>query len=691
MFTLPKQVVSDFTTVGAGCHPPHNNGQRKGATFLAIALTRVPTRPEHMWQTKSGYNICHFALIKTLSAGFAAAPYKNADANTRADPAKMQMLNKLNREGLPISELVPQQCSSGWPAAMRFYPFKRDGTYDKGERQDNLVSEVCLSNTLACYINAETFHEATDTHRAEHWKLPYDRESPIEQYTLCEIEVLPKNVSEASKGKLLKISRVRVHNQSLASYRSSLVTSRYPSTYEESALVQILTRMKSPCTRSDITIDRPTFLVRKVNAAAVVYNVQDGVTGLIHIVNWGPDGEDADKAVATYPDDTQALIKSQRDSPVPVTAFMQQHALRYNKDTSQLDKDDVVDMRFEERAPSAMHIDIETKHARTLLNCATTEQLARLLQLAIHMGALHLFVMTDQYWASSKSGNSCFRAIPLIDEGALLAPLTRMISNTAGQIDIMERIAQPTGSVADAVAACTQNSEHYALEIPTGETRTPTVVLCATEERAHECVSALDRLVFSVVAEYLVYDPSGKNLTLDFCLQAPAAADDRALLDLRCSTANPEWLTNITYADHAYIVTITSQCKDTAPHTYLNLLYIPGGGGARNTHNTILDAAFDPSNAASVFATLQSNGAVDGLALVGASAAPTGMRQLLQSLHSSHKAQRLTPTKISPYLTIAHGVASPADSPQSENAEDEETTDTPDASPSPAKKRAKRA
>jgi hypothetical protein len=658
MFTPPKQLVSDLSTLTPGTSPPYH-ASRKGASLLAVALTTVPTRQEHMRQTQSGYNISHFAVIKVLSTGFAAAPYKNIDTLSRSDPTKMQLLTKHNREGKQITEAI--NTTDNWPAAMRFYPYKKEGTYDKGERIDNLAAELCLSNVLSCYINAETFQEPTKTPTRDNWKLPYDMETPINPYTLCEIEVLPKNNTEALKGKAVRISRVRPHNLSLCTYIDHISNSKYPSTYEESALVQILTRIKSPSIRSDVSIERPSFFVRKVNTAAVVYNIQDEVTGLIHIVNWSSDDntQDTDATASSYGESTLQLIKSDRSSPVPIRCFIEQNAFRYNKETTQLDKDDVIDMRLQERCPSTMHIDIESAPAKKLLNCATTEQLTRLLQLAAHMGALRLLVLTDQYWASTKNGNSCFRAIPLVDASALMEPLTNCI-NSSTNIETIYKIASPTSITEAIIKTAPALNTAYVIELPENLNVVSTEV-----NTRHDCIALLDRLVFSIIPEYILRDKKSTDTnTLDFCLQIPAALDDQALLETRCSVTNAQWTQSITYADHAYIITITSHTDEQKPSTYLRMLYTPGGCGARNTQNAILDATFDPSNATGI------------LACAAEFTTATGMRQLLASLHASHRAQRSF-QQISPYLSISNAVA---DTPSADEVDD----DSPQ--PSPTKK-----
>lgn len=650
MYITPRQLQQDMAKPAPGSSPTFFPC-RRGATFLALALTRLPTKAEHMRLTDSGYNIAQFALIKPMNKGYAAAPYRTLDPAARQDQAKVQLNMRHNKDGKPITELLPENPDSRWPAVMRMIPFKKEGTYDKGERNEGLAAELCLSNILSCYVNAETFSTANDPARADTWKLPFDSDEPIEPFTLCELEVVPKNTAEATKGKCCRIARVRRHTLTLNTYREWLDASRYPASYEESILVQLLCRIRSPSIRSDVDIARQTFYIRDVNPNAVVYNPMcDGATNLLHIVNWADaQTSDTDGALSRFPEDTRALVTANGSA---VTTFINQHAYRYNRDTSDLDPEMRVDLQLEECAPENMPIDIPIGPARTLLNCETTEGLTRLLQLAAHTSALRLFVVRDPFWATGRAGTSCFRAIPLIDTAALLRPLTAL----PVEIPLMQSVTE-TADLLHAASAVAEDTTTYAICAADA----PHTLVCArsTEPRAHECIPALADTLYVVCADHTHPAPApSTGRTVDCVTQIPTAASAPTLCT--STTAPTSHPTNITYAPRTYTIHIL----DATRAIYTVVQYTPDGNARDARHAAALGAGFDPANAVAV-----------GTALLNAPQ-EMPMRARLLELHAAHRAAaRALPAPA--YLTISTGVCPASASEASSEAEDAPASQSP--------------
>lgn len=680
MFKIPQQFVKDFQCTAPGTTPLSEAfaEMRKGPTFLAVCLQKVPTRLEHMRSTESGYNVCEFVIIKAIARGFAGAPYKNIDPGQRGDAAKVQQIMKYNRDGKPLSEsLQPDPEHPDWPRCMRIYPYKKDGVYDKGERQEALAAEICASNVFACYINSETFQSA-DAARPDAWKLPFDSEEPIEAYTLCEIEIMPKNSIEAQKGKGCRISRVRRHRLTLNTYAQFLADSTFPADYKHSVLVQLMTRVRSPSVRSDVNIARTAFFVRAVNPEAVVYNIQENTSGLVHIVNWDTDHAEAAGA------DLSSLVRVSADE-TSVDAFIHANATRYNKDKAELDPSDPVDFRFEDCTPARMPIDVPTAHARRLLNCSTTEDLIHLLQLAIHLGALRVLVIRDPYWSSAHVGGSCFRGIPLVDTQALLQPISRHLAAAAApEVRVAATVTDGT-TVSASTKHVERGGDAYAIKLISQECDAVGAVLCYTHEACNPCLPDLDRVVFSVCPQYIKTKAGGAyaiahvapaDRTLDMPLQCICAAPaeyDR----LRVSAASQSSDRNITYADHAYVVDVVVQPEAPERHrAYLRLLYTPGGGAA-GVDCTAIGAAFDPASAECVQATLgiMRAGTPDTVALRGACPTRAGARPDLMALYNMHKAAARQPGEFAhpnPYTTavVRHTSPDAESGPDNEDAAD---------------------
>jgi hypothetical protein len=136
----------------------------KNAKFLAISHGPVSFEKETY---RGGKRIpTRFTIVRPLTAGWAAAPYKQGQKGVKTSK---------------LSELV-----GGPNLGMKFYSYEKlPNNMEKGPRCEDLTFELRATNTLNFWLDEKRLDELKKTLSPDLVK--------IEAFTLCEIHVAPRN------------------------------------------------------------------------------------------------------------------------------------------------------------------------------------------------------------------------------------------------------------------------------------------------------------------------------------------------------------------------------------------------------------------------------------------------------------------------------------------------------------------
>ena len=154
----------------------------KDAIFLAINHREISFESETY---KGNKRVPHrFTIIRPLQAGWVNAPYK---------------ANQKGVETKPLSEM--NTYSESGPA-IKFYSFEKGSTNsEKGPRRDEFSFEIRNGAVLNFWLDDQRL----TLMRRDQPTLP----DVVPMFTLCEIQVVPKNTEGAAKGKTCKIASIK--------------------------------------------------------------------------------------------------------------------------------------------------------------------------------------------------------------------------------------------------------------------------------------------------------------------------------------------------------------------------------------------------------------------------------------------------------------------------------------------------
>ena len=160
----------------------------KNATFLAINHSTISYQKE-TYKGPKKLPPTRITLIRALSPGWASAPYKQNQKNVRTQK---------------LTELV-----SGPTPAIKFYSFQKvPNNSEKGVRCDDIFFELQPGNVLNYWMDEKRLGEIKDT---------LDGLTEIPEFTMCIVQIAPKNNDAIAKGYGCTIKSIKPSGYSLHS------------------------------------------------------------------------------------------------------------------------------------------------------------------------------------------------------------------------------------------------------------------------------------------------------------------------------------------------------------------------------------------------------------------------------------------------------------------------------------------
>ena len=162
----------------------------KNATFLAVNHKDISFDLETY---KGNKKIPHrFTIIRALQAGWAAAPYKK------------------NQKGVPTKRLSEMSTITDGGPVIKMYSFDKGSTnMDKGPRRDEFTFELRNGNALNFWLDDQRVTQM----KKDQPTLP----DFVAAFTVCEIQISPKNVDGVAKSSACKIVDIKPKNFTLHS------------------------------------------------------------------------------------------------------------------------------------------------------------------------------------------------------------------------------------------------------------------------------------------------------------------------------------------------------------------------------------------------------------------------------------------------------------------------------------------
>ncbi|MFZ4860305.1 MAG: hypothetical protein ACOYL3_28430 [Desulfuromonadaceae bacterium] len=226
----------------------------KNSKFLAINHTSITFEKDAY---KGNKRIpTRFTLIRPLSTGWGAAPYKQ---NTKSIGAKK--LSELNFLGAqPV---------------MKMWSFEKvSSNMEKGPRVDDINWELRAGNTLIFWLDEQRVREIREKQNIE----------KIEAFTVCEVQISTRNTDSVAKGSGVKIVEIKPCNFSLYSCIADL--DNFAPTLADARTQELKAQQTFPQIARDLVPENPAFHVH-VHHKAFFNDDDTDETGFVRLLNWG--------------------------------------------------------------------------------------------------------------------------------------------------------------------------------------------------------------------------------------------------------------------------------------------------------------------------------------------------------------------------------------------------------------------
>jgi len=219
----------DFKTKTRQCHAASVDNM-KNPKFLAINHNAVSfERDTYRGKKKIP---TRFTIVRPLAAGWGAAPYKQ------------------NQKGVRTSRLSEFYNSAEFGPMVKLYSFEKvPNNMEKGPRCDDITSDLMTGNALNYWMDEKRLEEVRKS-------LP-DGLIKIDAFTLCEIQISPKNKEGASKGSACKIVAVRPAAFTLYSCIQDI--ERLQPTMADARTLLLKHQQQQPNIANDLITNEPAF------------------------------------------------------------------------------------------------------------------------------------------------------------------------------------------------------------------------------------------------------------------------------------------------------------------------------------------------------------------------------------------------------------------------------------------------
>jgi hypothetical protein len=327
----------------------------KNATFLAINHRSISFEAETY---KGNKKVPHrFTIIRPLQSGWAGAPYKK------------------NQKGVVTKRLSEMSTTGDTGPVIKMFSFDKGATnMEKGQRRDEYFFELRSGVVLNFWLDEQRLAQM----KKDQPTLP----ESIPMFTICEIQVAPKNVDGVAKQSACKVIDVKPKSFTLHSCMEVIVSIHSNSnTITLTLASQDIERMPSSL------VDARTFLLKYQQTQP-------------HIANDIVTEEPAFHIYAQH----KAYIHDELEGQIPG----QEMITLVNSGTEP--------------------IDIPVSTLLHYTNSTRKDWACSLLELAIANNALQLLVFSNDYWKSAT--HSSLRGIPIVNTETLLQSVVPALVGT---------------------------------------------------------------------------------------------------------------------------------------------------------------------------------------------------------------------------------------------------------------------
>jgi hypothetical protein len=360
------------------------------ARCLAIVHAAVPCREDLVGVKSTAVPI---TIVRVLSDGFSSAPYVMAKKGAAPPPPSLIKPDPLFRTDMtttPPSLDVWSYVSKGMNRGPR-----EGGVFVEGGEQCPPMYVIKTGTSFVMFINSLTFQSQAATSC-----LPSDV-SYIPAMSLVELTISPRHVDSCTAGRGINVKSMRVAATEIdAVFQRGVESIGMPSTAAEASRRAVAHREMYPALLKDVEDQKVSFVVPSSS------------------LNGAYMGELPTYATTTV-DDADSTTAS--DDTTNVQTFVK---LVVGAGTTSF--------------PSCEYVDIPVSSLKKQTNTGSDEHACAMLDIALAMGAVHLWVVCDDRWAN-KGDRSCYRAVPVIDTTIMFAALDLVRSMHADYSMVAQR------------------------------------------------------------------------------------------------------------------------------------------------------------------------------------------------------------------------------------------------------------
>ena len=377
--------VQDVSYLGAMQSIPPGARDRY-ARCLAFVHTAVPCKEELVGVKSVAVPI---TILRIMSDGFSVAPYAMAKKGQSAAPPKdgerAEPLFHMNTGKQPAELAVWSYVSKGMNRGPRVGAPKEDGQSDTPP-----MFEIATGTSFVMFVNALTFQSQAATSA-----LPCDRDW-IPAMSVVELTIAPRHSESCLNGRGINVKTMRTSNTELdAVFQGGIEASGLPTSAAEAMRRANDRREAFPALIKDIETEKVSF-VAPAPSMSGAYMGEPPVS----------------QAPAAAALDAAAAADAEESAMGPPVAEFVKLFVGSAKSTA---------------FPSCDYVDIPLSCLQRQTNTKSDAHALALLDIALAMGAVNLFVVCDDRWRS-RGDQSCYRGVPVVDTGLLFASLGRVRS-----------------------------------------------------------------------------------------------------------------------------------------------------------------------------------------------------------------------------------------------------------------------
>jgi hypothetical protein len=364
------------------------------ARCLAVVHTAVPCKEELVGVKSTAVPI---TILRIMSDGFSVAPFampkKGQSAPPPKDGERAEPLFRMNTGRQPPELEVWSYVSKGMNRGPRV-----GAPRENGESDTPPMFSIGTGTSFVMFVNALTFQSQAATSA-----LPCDRDW-IPAMSVVELTISPRHSESCLAGRGINVKTMRISRTEIdAVFQGGIEASGLPTSAAEAMRRANDRREAFPALIKDIEVEKVSFVAPAPSLSGAYMGEAPVSSGVAAVA----DAAVADAAVADAGATTVAE-ESTAGAP-PVTEFVKLF-IGSAKSTA---------------FPSCDYVDVPLACLQRQTNTKSDGHALALLDIALAMGAVNLFVVCDDRWRS-RGDQSCYRGVPVVDTGLLFACLDRV-------------------------------------------------------------------------------------------------------------------------------------------------------------------------------------------------------------------------------------------------------------------------